>query len=50
MGDDNNDVSLLVPALDVPVGLDDLFQRVESVDNWLELSRFLFPTASRTRS
>ena len=39
MGDDNNDVSLLVPALDVPVGLDDLFQRVESVDNWLELSR-----------
>src|ERR1700722_9597056 len=36
---DNDDVSLLVPLLDVPVGLDDLLQWVASVDNRLELSR-----------
>lgn len=37
-GDD--DISLLVPLIDVPVRLDNLFQRIAPVDDRFELARF----------
>ena len=39
VGDGHNDVSLLMPQLDIPVGLSDLLQRVSLIDDWPDLSR-----------
>ena len=37
IGDGDDDIALLVSLLDVPVGFDDLLQRVSPVDDRLEL-------------
>ena len=36
----DDDIALFVSCFDIPVSLDNLFQRIASINDWFDLSRF----------